>query len=933
MRKKQIIGSCLLGVVIAVVAITSYILNPADSQQFAMLEKSPVKTISLNEKKQAILKNDSLNAKAKRKLIAQLEGKLKAKTPYDKPKQAQQFYRRKRMNLNNEIPVENYIAASSQFANKVSLSNIIAPTTSPDSSKLYSAATDAHVWSNIGPGNVGGRTRAILVQGTNPNYTIYAGGVAGGIWKLEDSDSDNPWVALDDLMPNLAVTTLAQVPGVDDTIYAGTGEGFNNGDAVKGAGIFKTTDGGDTWEHLADTKSSDFYYVNKIVTSPNIANTVYAATRTGIWKSTDAGTSWTNVASGTYSLGPGYLDLAVVDNGGTDNLYAWNAFYGLQKSTNNGSTWPYSIGTDTYDEDLYRGSIAISASAPATAYVSVSNSDGRLTNVYKTTDYFANAAPIATLDASAAGKLNAVLLSNPAYSHDQGGGTTCVAGVASGGYGQGWYDNVIAVDPTDPNIVFVGGIDLFRSDDGGVTFNIASYWWANTANSYYNHADHHAITFAPDYDADVVPTIFFGNDGGIFKSANAHNGTTSTSVCSITDIGVSYESLNNGYGVTQFYHGSVSSSGTVYIAGSQDNGTQKFGSGTDWNEIRGGDGGYTAISPDNSDIMYSAYTNISIERSDDGGASFSTTVADSSNGFDDDGLFINPYAIIPDTPGTMYLTGYKLWRSTNVESASPTWTNLGSLGGNQGSAIGVPPKNYAVASSQNSDQTVQYAGLFSIGEHWNMWVAIAAFVFVLLLTFLMHIKTRAINSLARWGVVLTMCCAFSFLAGCASDSSSSSSRSSSLRIGTVYVGTEDGRFFASATSAMVERSTGLPAGYISSVTVHPTNHSIVYVTFSSFGRLHLWKTTDAGVSWTSLDGTDIPDIPAHSLFIDPNNTDHLYLGTDLGVLYSGDGGGNWETINTEGMANVVVEHLVYQHSTRSLFAFTHGRGVFQVTLP
>lgn len=128
----------------------------------------------------------------------------------------------------------------------------------------------------------------------------------------------------------------------------------------------------------------------------------------------------------------------------------------------------------------------------------------------------------------------------------------------------------------------------------------------------------------------------------------------------------------------------------------------------------------------------------------------------------------------------------------------------------------------------------------------------------------------------------------------------------------------------------------LPVGFISSVTVDPDDYRTVYVTFSTFGVDHLWKSTDEGQTWSSLDGsgsTGIPDIPAQTLFIDPRNTQHLYLGTDLGVLFSADGGANWESINTNGMANVAVDHFAYQASTRRLFAFTHGRGVFGLTLP
>lgn len=133
-----------------------------------------------------------------------------------------------------------------------------------------------------------------------------------------------------------------------------------------------------------------------------------------------------------------------------------------------------------------------------------------------------------------------------------------------------------------------------------------------------------------------------------------------------------------------------------------------------------------------------------------------------------------------------------------------------------------------------------------------------------------------------------------------------------------------------------DTSSSLPSSYISSVTVAPDDFHTVYVTFSSFGVKHLWKSTDSGATWTSLDGsgsTGIPDIPVQCLFIDPLNTQHLFLGTDLGVLFSSDGGATWVNANTSGMANVDVEHFAYQASTRTLVAFTHGRGAYTLALP
>ena len=829
--------------------------------------------------------------------------------------------------------MENYIAAAPQFAAKRNLSSIIGPS-SAAGRVSPSAATDSHSWINVGPGNIGGRTRAILVQGTASNYTLFAGGVAGGIWKK--SKDGNNWEPLDDLMANLAVTTLAQDPSNDKVIYAGTGEGFFNIGAVRGAGIFKTTDGGENWSPLSDTNKPDFYYVNKIVTSPNHSNTVYAATREGIFRSDNSGDTWLKKRNNRYSDLPLYLqylytgfpDLAVVKKGTEDYLYAWESFYGLLRSTSGGADWKCVICSTDSSSDLYRASIATSKSAPGTAYVLVSDNDGRMHKLFKTTNYF-DSTPDTVIEwkDSIRYSANGLLLTNPCFPENSH---------------QGWYDNVIAVDPTDANRVLAGGIELFRSDNGGSDFKFASYWQLKLGEKGAIHADHHAIVFAPDYDGSSKTTIFFGNDGGVYKSTNAHTGNVTDTGCSSSGLGIQYTSLNNNYGVTQFYHGSVPSSGEDYIGGTQDNGTLKYQKdGTTWKEIYGGDGGYTAIDPEDSNIMYYSYIEIDIQRSLDGGKN-QTTIAD-KNSFKDNGgvgLFINPFALDPNSPGTMYLTNQYLWRSTNIKENSVTWTRIGgrNLGGGYGSAIGVPPRRYsgtAVAPALNSK--TQYAGLFQNADQWKISNFLLMLLPVAIFFTLVRSRFGFHGFVKKWGILVAVLLITATFLGCGDDSGSYNGLGTvdpgNNTTGTVYVGTQYGRFFALVGEELKERTNGLPASYISSITVHPNDNSTVFVTISTFGVKHLWKTTDAGLSWTSLDGTTIPDIPAHSLFIDPLNTDHLYLGTDLGVLYSGNGGSSWESINTEGMANVVVEHLAYQHSTRRLFAFTHGRGVFYVELP
>jgi hypothetical protein len=140
-------------------------------------------------------------------------------------------------------------------------------------------------WTSLGPGNVGGRTRSILIDPTSPS-TVYAGAVTGGVWKT--TDGGNTWTPLTDLLPVLNIGALAMDPTNSQIIYAGTGESYTG---FPGQGIFKSTNGGTTWTLLPAT--STFIYTNKLKISANNAQRIYAATSTGVWTSADAGTTWT----------------------------------------------------------------------------------------------------------------------------------------------------------------------------------------------------------------------------------------------------------------------------------------------------------------------------------------------------------------------------------------------------------------------------------------------------------------------------------------------------------------------------------------------------------------------------------------------------------------------------------------------------------------
>ncbi|MEO0629638.1 MAG: hypothetical protein AAFY46_02785, partial [Planctomycetota bacterium] len=208
-------------------------------------------------------------------------------------------------------------------------------------------------WEPIGPGNIGGRTRGFVIDPTNPNI-LYAGGVAGGVWKSTDAGAS--WTATGDTLINLAIASLAIDPNNTQVLYAGTGEGVFNGDAVRGLGIFKTTDGGATWTQLPSTVGSSFFYVNQVRISPTDSNRIFAATRSGVWRSTDAGATFEPVLANPFELGSspssngsfgGALDLDIQPGSDPEViLAAFGTFEadGLFRSDDGGDTWT-EVGT------------------------------------------------------------------------------------------------------------------------------------------------------------------------------------------------------------------------------------------------------------------------------------------------------------------------------------------------------------------------------------------------------------------------------------------------------------------------------------------------------------------------------------------------------------------------------------------------------------
>lgn len=493
-------------------------------------------------------------------------------------------------------------------------------------------------WTWLGPGNIGGRVRSILVHPVLTT-TLWCGGVDGGVWKSTNNGAS--WYPLNDFMANLAISCMAMDPTNPDVIYAGTGEPMHNADSIRGAGIFKTTDGGATWTQLAATANSSFLYVSRLTIDPNNGQVILASTRSGIFRSVNGGASWSQRTTTET------LDVAFHPTDSTRAVasgYNGQAFY----STDGGLSWTAAAGLPAPSGFVAgRVEVAYARSSPNSVFASVDNSSGQ---IYGSTD----------------------------------GGQTYTQLSTGYGYlgGQGWYDNVIWVDPTTTNVLVVGGIDLWRSTDGGLTLTKISQWQSAPNSA---HADHHAIVSVPNYDGSAIRTVYFGNDGGVYRANNVATVSTLSG----------WQSLNNNLGITQFYGGAGNASSGTIVGGTQDNGTLRYTPGAGpqgWTTMFGGDGGFCAADPSNSSYFYGEYVYLQIHRSANGGSSSSyiysgiTDAGSSAN-------FIAPFILDPNNPNTMLAGGVSLWRSVNVKASPPSWAAIKPSISSSISAIAVAPGN------------------------------------------------------------------------------------------------------------------------------------------------------------------------------------------------------------------------------------------------
>ena len=531
-------------------------------------------------------------------------------------------------------------------------------------------------WYTIGPNNEAGRSRAALfdLADTGDYNRVIAGGVSGGLWENTDiTDPGVAWTPVTGVPGNLAVSVIIQDPTDTNVMYVGTGESYTTGD-VAGNGIYKSTNGGNNWIEVFPFPRSEittttvsggeydvegYFYINDLAiwdhdNNPATQEHIYAALGEsfhskmnqtfkdlaiyGLYRSIDGGIEWEKIAvnhpdNGAVGEHFNDIDVQKVSNrlwlSTTRSSYNFDGgnFYFAEPDGTSSITRVTPTWTST-PTSIRRTEIAPSETNTNTHYI-IASVDGEA-NLYKTTDNFTT---ITTL--------------NEPQDDEDGMSPTDFT------RGQSFYDLEIEVDPTDDDIVYAGGINWHRSNDGGTTWeqitkwNDSDAWFPNVTNISVSHADQHGLYFRPNAPDQAVVV----NDGGVAYSTSLSQATNTTT----------FSDREDNFVTTQFYRVAQTpddfAGDDLILGGTQDNGTYQLSNPnqalTAATSIQGGDGAATFFDQEGGDYSISNYIyNNSITRIDydaagnrDIGNWWGTNLSDNLSIADNEGSFINPAAL------------------------------------------------------------------------------------------------------------------------------------------------------------------------------------------------------------------------------------------------------------------------------------------------
>lgn len=651
-------------------------------------------------------------------------------------------------------------------------------------SPAYIQATTPE-WECVGPFNVGGRIKSIAVHPVDPDI-VYIAAAAGGIWKSVNAGID--WTPIFDFENAITFGALAIDPNNPDVIYAGTGEAvIGGGNIYFGSGLYKSTDAGETWALSGLTDVSAF---SKIHVHPLNSNLVVAGavlSKNGFYVSNDAGQTWER------KLEENVTDVTINPQDPREYLLGING-KGIYYTGDQGDNW--NVRNSGIPGSVRRVSVQMAPSNPDICYCLLEG-NSNLGTIYKSTNR---------------------------------GGSWSVSRPANqdffGTNNQGFYDNYIMINPENPDHVIAGGIDLWRTANGGSS-------WANASiNSQTGNRYIHVDQQCGAYSASNPNIVFVGNDGGCYFS---------------NDYGSNFLDRNEGLHVTQFYAMAIDNSVAVKnYGGTQDNGTLGNPNSEYWQAVFGGDGFEVIIHGEDPNIIFGEVYNGQVWQRDL--SSGSARWMDEGIPNNDAGLWHSPFENDPYFNDVFLLGLHAIYASADY---CESWFAITERSEYQYSSIAFNPKNTDIIWAGNN------YGEVIVSDFGGM----------------------------DWQKV---------------------------------------------------HQNGLIKRYVTDIEGSYTDENTAYVTFSGYGTPHVFKTTDLGASWQNI-SYGLPDIPVNTIAINPENEDNLYVGTDIGVFATFDGGGSWLPFG-RGLPRTVVKDLQF-HMDRmvlpelTLRAATHGRSIWQIAVP
>jgi photosystem II stability/assembly factor-like uncharacterized protein len=479
-------------------------------------------------------------------------------------------------------------------------------------------------WTVEGPGNIGGRFNSLAIDPNN-NQVMFGGSTTGGLWKT--SDGGNSWAPIFDNNPSLSIACIVFEPGSSSTLYVGTGDPNIGGYPFIGTGIYKTTDGGQTWTNLGLGNS---YIISDIAIDPTNTNIMYAAAmglpfvrdnNRGLYKTTDGGQTWTQ--SLFVSNQTGITDL-VLDPVNPQVVYAasWSRIRNNQesfiysteskiwKTTDGGTNWN-AVMSGIPSQAFSRIGLCMYPGNNNQLFAMLVDTTLQLQGIYTTTNAASSwtAVPTATLDPNALG-------------------------------GFGWFFGKIFVKPNDPNTIYLLGVDQWRTTDGGQTWNLFTPPWF----TYEVHADGH------DLDFNTAGEMILCTDGGIYRSSD--DGATWSDIENIP-ANMFYRVASNPFSPNDYY------------GGMQDNGTSGGNASVinNWPRIYGGDGFQAWFDPINPSLWYVETQNGNVAYTDDAGFNYYSL---SFGDFTDRKHWDMPYLLSVHDPTVIYIGTHRVHKLTGA---------------------------------------------------------------------------------------------------------------------------------------------------------------------------------------------------------------------------------------------------------------------------